>query len=253
MTTGGISISEIRDLLSQIRGIESVDVRQGPSGGIEGLDIVISPPAAERRVIRDVESALMSGLGIQIDHRAIRIRKAVNDERERHAKGNGGGTPGGPVATPAGLAKSLAARFMQPTGLDEERIRLEHVRCEPDGERYCDVTVTLHVADQTVERTVREADTHRGRIMASGRAVTDAITTVLSEEAAIALDGVEEFSICEADGLLALLRIRQGRARQDFYGAALVEGDATEAAARAVLDAMNRFLETRDRNATTTT
>jgi len=253
MTTGGISISEIRDLLSQIRGIESVEVRQGPAGDIEGLDIVITPPAAERRVIRDVESALMSGLGLQIDHRAISIHKTVNEERERPVTGNGGRTPSRPVATPVGEAKSLAARFMQPTGLDEERIRLEHVRCEPDGKRYCDVTVTLHVADKTVERTVREADTHRGRMMASGRAVTDAITSVLRDDAAIALDGVEEFSICEADGLLALLRIRQGRARQDFYGAALVEGDATEAAARAVLDAMNRFLETRNRNVTATT
>jgi hypothetical protein len=251
MAEADISVSEIRDLLRQIRGIESVEVRQAPTGGIEGIDIAISPPTAERRVVRDVESALMSGLGIHVDHRAISIHRA-NGEPERVTTGNGAGSAESSIATPAEAAKSLAARFMQPAGVYEDRIRLEHVRCEADGERYCDITVTLRATDGIVERTVREVDTHRGRMLAAGRAMADAITALLGDEAAIALEGVEEFSISEAAGLLALLRIRQGRVRQDFYGAALVEGDPTEAAARAVLDAMNRFLETRDRNATTT-
>jgi len=252
MAEADISVSEIRDLLRQIQGIESVEVHQAPAGGIEGIDIAISPPAAERRVVRDVESALISGLGLHVDHRAISVHR-VNGEPKPAATGNGGGRSAEPsITTPTEAAKSLAARFMQPAGVYEERIRLEHVLCEADGERYCDVTVTLRVADEIMERTVREVDTHRGRMLAAGRAMADAITAVLGDEAAIALEGVEEFSISEAAGLLALLRIRQGRVRQDFYGAALVEGDPTEAAARAVLDAMNRFLETRDRNATTT-
>ena len=250
MAEADISVSEIRDLLCQVEGIESVEIRQAPTGEIEGIELSISPPTAERRVIRDVESALMSGLGIHIDHRAISIHR-VNGEPKGAMQGNGGRSSGAPIVPPSGAAKSLAARFMQPAGAYEERIRLEPVRCEADGERYCDVTVALRVADRIVERTVREADTHRGRMLAAGRAMADAITAVLGEEAAIALEGIEEFSISEANGLLALLRIRQGRVRQDFYGAALVEGDPTEAAARAVLDAMNRFLETRDRNETT--
>jgi hypothetical protein len=139
---------------------------------------------------------------------------------------------------------------MQPTGTYEERIRLENVLCESDGELHCDVAVRLGLADELFEGSAREADTRRGRMRAAARATSDAIAATLGEGVAIALEGIEEFSICEADGLLALLRIRQGRTRRDFYGAALEEGDATEAAARAVLDAMNRFLETRDRDGT---
>src|SRR5688572_16428759 len=119
MEKADISVSEIRDLLSQIRGIESVEIRQGPSGGIEGIEIAISPPTAERRVIRDVESALMSGLGIHVDHRAISIHR-TNGEPELAPRGNGGSSTESPFVPPSGAAKSLAARFMQPAGVYEE-------------------------------------------------------------------------------------------------------------------------------------
>jgi hypothetical protein len=242
MNHKALSASEIRDLLGQVEGIASVEVRQGPMGEIEALEIAVTPGAVEKRVVRDVESALMSGLGIRIDHQVIQIRR-----------GPGGVTELGRPHTPGweteegDAPKSLSARFLQPMGDLEDRIRLERVRCEPDGELYCRVTVELEVGGERIERTVREADTGRGRVLAAGRAAVNAITDLLDEEFAIVLEGVEEFRISEASGLLALVRVRQGRTRKDFYGATIVNGDPPEAAARAVLDALNRFVESRER------
>lgn len=238
-------MSEIRELLRQVQGIASVEITQGPSGAIAGIEITVSPQASERRVVRDVESALMSGLGLHIDHRAINIRRTSNDV------GNGANrrelaSQGTSRMAQQREAKSLSARFLPDNDQADERVRLEAVRCHPDGELYCDVTVELQVAGRWIERTIREADTHRGRLLAAGRATVGAIADVIEEEAAIALEGVEEFTICEATGLLAVLRIRQRRLRLDFYGAALIEDSPEEAAARAVLDALNRFLESEE-------
>src|ERR687896_61623 len=83
MERGTLPASEIRDLLGQIEGIASVDVRQGPMGEIEALEIAVRPGAVERRVVRNVESALMSGLGVRIDHQAIEIRPAPNGAPEQ--------------------------------------------------------------------------------------------------------------------------------------------------------------------------
>jgi hypothetical protein len=241
MNHRALSASEIRDLLGQVEGIASVEVRQGPMGEIEALEIAVTPGAVEKRVVRDVESALMSGLGIRIDHQVIQIRRGPGGVTEL-------GKPTSAWETEEGDApKSLSARFLHPLNDLDDRIRLERVRCEPDGELYCQVTVELETGGERIERTVREADTGRGRVLAAGRAAVNAITDLLDEEFAIGLEGVEEFRISEASGLLALLRVRQGRTRKDFYGATIVNGDPPEAAARAVLDALNRFVESRER------
>src|SRR5687767_15995948 len=75
MNHKALSASEIRDLLGQVDGIASVEVRQGAMGEIEALEIAVTPGAVEKRVVRDVESALMSGLGIRIDHQVIQIHR----------------------------------------------------------------------------------------------------------------------------------------------------------------------------------
>lgn len=243
-----VSPSEICDLLRQVHGIRSVDIRQGSERELEEINITVSPRAAEKRVVRDVESALLSGLGLHIDHRIIHIRRTPD---EVDAGGSDEGIvvhhvgPGGAAASSA--AKSLSAQLLHYPLSTDQRVRLENVRCDLDGRNRCEVTVELGIGGETFQRSVREVDTHRGRIQATGRATVNAIGHVMEEDVAIALEGIEEFSTWEVTGLLVLLRVRQGRSQKDFCGAALVGGDPLEATARAVLDASNRFLEPWDR------
>jgi hypothetical protein len=243
MRFGDVSVTEVRSLLARIQGIEDVQVTPGPQGGIAGIGLEIGPGAVEKRVLRDVESALMSGLGMEIDHRAVTIRRAPNGTGERRSPTSGTGAPYG---EPPQAGKSLSARFMQSTSPSAGRIRLVSVTCASDGELACDVTVTLTVDGETTGRTVREADSRRGRMRAAALATVESVTAALGEGPVVALEGAEEFSVCESDGVLVLLRIRKVRAREEYYGAALIEGDEADAAARAVLDAMNRFLDARE-------
>ena len=84
-----VSASEIRELLRLIRGVEAVEVRVAPDGSIDSVEVRIAESRSTARVIRDIESALMSGLGLRIDHKAIHI-----------ANGAGNGSAGGYVTEP---------------------------------------------------------------------------------------------------------------------------------------------------------
>ena len=224
-----VSASEIRDLLRLIRGVEAVDVRVAPDGSIDSVEVRLAEGRPTERVIRDIESALMSGLGLRIDHKAIHVRN-----------GRENGSPGG-FASGQGLHSRDDDDPEYPTA-ESDRIRLLGVRCEPDGRGYCEVTVEIAQDDERVSATIREADTRRGRMQSSARAALDAVArSAAGAGMALGLEGLEEFEVGDEDGLLAVLTVLQGRERRRFHGAALEHADPESSAARAVLDGLNRY------------
>jgi hypothetical protein len=225
-----VSASEIRDLLRMIRGVEAVEVRVSADGSIDSVEVRISESRSTTRVIRDIESALMSGLGLKIDHRAIRIM---------NGQGGNGQNAGYAAIQDLGAKEEAAAEY--PTD-DSDRIRLLSVRCRPDGRGYCEVTVEIGQEEGPMKATAREADTRRGRMQSAARAALDAVArSAAGIGMAFGLDGLEEFEVGDEDGLLAVVTVLQGRERRRFHGAALEHADPEIAAARAVLDGLNRY------------
>ncbi|HKY60385.1 MAG TPA: hypothetical protein VJP59_05180, partial [Gemmatimonadota bacterium] len=115
-----------------IRGVEAVDVRIAPDGSIDSVEVRIAESRSTARVIRDIESALMSGLGLRIDHKAIRVMNGRSN----------GQTPGYTLAD-EDLTRGGADEPPQYPTDDTDRIRLLAVRCQPDGRGYCEVTVEI--------------------------------------------------------------------------------------------------------------
>jgi hypothetical protein len=230
--------SQIRTLLGQILGVEEAEVRQGSEGEIEEILIRSSGEFPASRIRRNIESALISGLGLEIDHRVIRI-----EDREGHWQENwlDGGNAWQPVPTARSLHHGEGNGDSKPDPRPGRWIQLIGVRCEPDDELHCEVTVALMVEGQKVEATVREADILAARVVAAGRATVEAVDQVLGGDVALCLEGIEEIEINDATGLLAAVRTRKGNERRSLQGSAIVEDSAEEAASRAVLDALNRF------------
>lgn len=217
-----------------IRDVEAVDVRVAPDGSIDSVEVRIAESRSTTRVIRDIESALMSGLGLRIDHKAIHILNGQGNRQngpyraalEDLGKGDDGGDEPPEY----------------PTTSEMDRIRLLGVRCRPDGRGYCEVTVEIEHEDERTSATVREADTRRGRMQSSARAAIDAVArSAAGAGMALGLEGLEEFEVGDEDGLLAVLTVLQGRERRRFHGAALEHADPESSAARAVLDGLNRY------------
>ena len=225
---------EIHRLLSQLTGVEDVRVHLDDTrdGEIRELDIVTHGATDARRLTRDIESALLSGLGIVVDHRSIRIspngiiggQDDPSDEKSVRS-----------------LRKTAWQDPPQPAAQAERRIRLLNVRCVPDGSLYVEVTVELEIEGQTFMGQIRDADTPHGRSLTAARATLRAVAPTLDSDTAFVLEGLEEFKVVDEEGMLAVLRARSGRERPYFHGSAIVRASKVEAAARAVLDGLNRF------------
>lgn len=246
--------TQIRELLHQIRGVIGVHVKEGPAG-IEAIDIRVSDPDSIHRITRDVESALMSGLDLELDHRLIRV---AYDGNGPFPPGNGrtGARPE-PEFHPFSLPhERLPAQSLHSgrgelgrSGRDPQarRVRLLGVRSAPDGARWVEITVELEAWGEAFSAKIRDADTARGRILAVGRATLQALSGTIDDDAAFVLEGLDEVTICDSRALLAVLSARTGHERPVFHGIALISGDPLETAARAVLDALNRFWAARGR------
>ncbi|HUP19084.1 MAG TPA: hypothetical protein VM778_03925 [Gemmatimonadota bacterium] len=226
--------AEISALLEMVRGVERVTVETSRNGELEGIRIEISPDSPPRQIVRDVESALVSGLGFTVDHKMIRVavsgRRGRNDARGDRSQWE----------FPAQLLQHKASPALT-VRVTPDRVRLRSVRIDPDGELYCRVTVELEVETERHEAMVREADTRQARLLAAGRATIAAISRTFERETAIALEGVEEFMICDEPAVIARIQSRRGLETRSFHGATLVDGHPHHAAARAVLDALNRY------------
>ena len=227
-----MSATEIRELLRMIRGVEAVDVRVAPDGSIDSVEVRIAESRSTARVIRDIESALMSGLGLRIDHKAIHVLNG-------HSNGQ---DPSYTVADEDLTGRGGRDDPPEYPADDSDRIRLLAVRCQPDGRGYCEVTVEILHEDERSSATLREADTRRGRMQSSARAALEAVArSSAGAGMALGLDGLEEFEVGDEDGLLAVLTVLHGRERRRFHGAALEHADPESSAARAVLDGLNRY------------
>ena len=222
-----VSASEIRDLLRLIRGVEAVDVKVAADGSIDSVEVRIADSRSTTRVIRDIESALMSGLGLRIDHKAIHISNGAGNGSAAYAREPMFPTP--PEEEP---------EYPTPDG---DRIRLVAVRCEPDGRGYCEVKVEILYDGRRVSAAARDVDTRRGRMQAAARGAIEAVGKSAGAFAAFGIDGLEEFEVGDEDGILAVLTVLQGRERRRFHGAALEHADPESTAARAVLDGLNRY------------
>ena len=236
--------SQIKDLLAQVAGVEAVQVQEGPPGQILAIDIQVADAGEARRITRNVESALMTGLGLIVDHQMIRV---VQNGHPPRSNGSESATEGLQAAPWADLpAQSLPVGTQMapeppPEALESRRVRLAAVRSVPDGDLYVEVTVDLEIEGQFHRGQVRDTDMPRTRLLAAARATVAALTSALEPGTALALEGLEEFRVADAKGILAILRARVGQSRPVLHGAAILDRDPVDAAARAVLDALNRF------------
>ncbi|MGH7551151.1 MAG: hypothetical protein ACREK3_10460, partial [Gemmatimonadota bacterium] len=179
---------QIRDLLGQLSGVEGVEVEEDPDGGIRSIEIHVTEAGEARRITRNVESALMTGLGLIVDHERIRVVQ------------NGGGPTGNgpdPVRWEQVPARTLPVEpgmepaepeAEEPEPLESRRVRLAAVRCLPDGELYVEVTVDLEIGGQFYRGQVRDTDMPRTRMLAAARATVGALASALEEGTALALE-----------------------------------------------------------------
>ncbi|MDO8585863.1 MAG: hypothetical protein Q7T82_02380 [Armatimonadota bacterium] len=74
-------LREIESAICQLRDIASAKVIGGPTGAIEEIHVLTESSRPPKQIVRDIESALMAKLGVQIDHKKISIAQVQGNQK----------------------------------------------------------------------------------------------------------------------------------------------------------------------------
>ncbi len=224
VTTSSTLEARVERLLASLAGVVSVRAIAGADGRLEEIHILATPELHAKQVVRNVESALSAGLGIEVDRRIISVAQVRDADY-----------PG------AAEAPSEPESRTEPGG---RRPRLVLVRYDTwtraGYEAHC--RVVLRQGEQEYTGVGEGSNTPQGRAEAAARALFAALAAIRGrddialEDAAVVETVGRSFVMVSAHGLA-------GRQSIPLTGAAAVARSPEEAAILASLQATNRWTQ----------
>jgi len=209
------SIAAIEQTIKRLRNVLSARVAGNGPGDIEEVHVLIDNKRSPKQVGRDIESALMSELGLRVDHRKISIAQ-VRDSEARAAE---------PRLQLVNISFSVDRRAAQ------ARVTLGR-----DDDSFAGLA-SAPSYDYEQLRMVAEATLH---------AVTEYLHTAVENDdlrPALVVQEVKLVGAREAeDSVTVSVKLIHGRGDETLLGSAPVRHDLWQAAACATLDAINRRL-----------
>lgn len=234
-TTGAPDLEGLERVLRRLPDVTAARVVAGAGGGIAEVHILSLPDKPAKQVVRDVQSAALALMGIDVDRRVVSVVQL-------DAPGPGPAftppPPPPPVPLPAPAADGAQRRAVGAAG---GRVCLEAVRIERRG-LQCSAVVTLRHGDRTVVGAAEGLMTSNSPLRLAAQATMAALRQV--EEAAVRAD-VETTSVVRFGGrsiALTTVVVVVPPHEEILSGSAVVRRGEVDAVARSVLDATNRRL-----------
>ncbi len=236
---------DAEQLLGALAGVISAHIVTDDAGEMVEIHILATPEHHPKQVVRNVESALSAGLGIQVDRRIVSVAQI----RTETPNGRGRAPAGAPLSTvsEADSAAAVAAAPAESEEADEApadetgRDRLEYVRFQGRrNEERCICQVVLRSKDGEVIGSGDGPDTAAGRAEAAARAVFDAIATA-RPGLRLELEGATISSSRGRSYVIVAAHAVMDRTTISLAGAAALSRSPEEAAILAALQATNRW------------
>lgn len=213
-------LPDLEESLRQIPGVRAVSVVTGPDARPTEIHVLTTPGKPPKQVVRDVQSLALAQHEIDIDHRMVSVVQIGDPDIGIDPIAADEQAEPGPASTPRPAVSSVGVRT---TG----------------GE--CHVEVVLALGDDTFTGSAlgTASPSVRARVIAA--ATLSALKDLLGmrcelDSAQVVTTGAREVALT----VLTLSAPRTGD--QVLTGSAPVRGDAADAVARSVLDALNRQL-----------
>jgi len=218
-------------LLCSLAGIVSARVVTDRDGQLAEIHVLATDALHPKQVVRNVESALRAGLGLEIDRRIVSVAQVKVEDGGPPRRGAEaevaplGVTPAEPARTPPS-GRLYFADF--------------DARCDPMQRATC--RVVLRAGEREFVGTGEGPGTTQGRVEAAARAAFAALADA-REGMPLGLEGA---CIVEAHGrsyVLVAARGLQGRRFVSLAGTAPLSRSPEEAAILAALQAANRWAD----------
>ena len=215
-------VRRAENLLTSLEGVLSARVVTTPLGEVSEIHILAQAGLAPKQLVRNIESALLAQLGLKVDHRKISIAQTAEVR---------------PIeVVEKGIAKERAMR----------RAALFESLFVAPGKRphRVSITVTLSFAGKTASAEEESSDTPRSKVEAAARAAIQVLDQLLSDHS-VALEGAKIAEAFDREFVLVAVQGLGGREAVLLIGTAEIKESAERAAVFAVLDATNRWAESR--------
>ncbi len=204
----GTKIRECDSLIRQVKGVISSQIVKGKDGEISEIHILADASRSPKQVVRDIESAVLVQLGVELDHKKISV-----------AQLQGGDEAPSPIFRP----------------------RLEGVEFITRGAQ-AEARVTIDFGNQSYTGGAKGANVVRNQLRLTAGAALEAVESYLGGAARFALEDVQKTSFCGRDIILVSVSLVTAVGEETFLGSAMVTGDERETAVKSTLDAINRRL-----------
>lgn len=219
--SGNWRLQHVEKLLGALDGVNSVKIVTDEHGAIQEIHVLSGSDIGAKQIVRNVESALLAELGLQVDHRKISVARMKEGDLEELRAGE----------------ERTAPRDRG------RRLALEGVQIERRAGRTASCRVELGNGDRLFLGEAEGSDSTRTRADIAAEAVLDALDDATEEEASpLALEGVKTVDALGRRIVLAVIRVRSGRSPIPLTGCSVVVDSPEEAAVLAVLQATNRWI-----------
>ena len=215
-------VKRVENLLTSLTGVLSARVVVTPQGEVSEIHVLTQSDLDAKRVVRNIESALMAQLGMRIDHRKISVAQTA-DVRPIEA--------------------------LQQEAIDERAKRrvvvFQGLEVRPaERQQRVLVHVKLSFQDRQAESHEQGTDTPRNRVEAAARAAAACLDELLPDNS-VALEGAQIIDAFDRKFVLVAVHGLGGREAQLLTGTCEIRESAEQSAVLAVLDATNRWVDAR--------
>lgn len=196
-------------LIVQVRGVQAARVVTTPSGEIDEVHVVGSQGRSPKQMVRDIESILYLQGGVRVDHRKVSLVQLAD---------------AAPARRPA-------------------RLRLHAVSAD-QGPQGLEIRTTLGYNDRQIEGSCAVSrPAEEGVICAAAAATLGALRQLIGTQGELQLERAERHLFGALPVCLAHITLATDRGLEVLLGMSVIQGDPAGAAARAVLDAVNRRID----------
>ena len=215
-------VKRAENLIASLTGVLSTRVVVTPLGEISEIHVLTTNDVQAKQVVRNIESALMAQLGIEVDHRKISVAQTA-DVRPIEA------------LQQEAIATRANKRVVVFQGLE--------VRPAERAQRVV-VSVRLSFEEREAEAEEQGTDTMRNRVEAAARAAAGCLDDLLPDNS-IALEGAQLVEAFDRRFVLVAVHGLGGRESQLLMGTCEIRESAERSAVLAILDATNRWADAR--------
>ena len=203
-----VDLKQLESAINQLREVISARVLADESGVIEEIHVLTSSARSPKQIVRDIESALIAKLGVQIDHKKVSVAQVQGNQR----------------------------------AADRGRLKFSDVAISVNGSKS---QATVHLSNNGSIYTGK-AEGHSSahsqlRLIATAalRAVEDSGAT---DGAMVIEDLTASTALAGKTVVVVITNMMTDRGEDLLSGSAIVKQDLWKAVVNATLDAVNRRL-----------